>query len=113
MENMKWSTQIKVGIIIIHACSKFLGKLKNKKKLALLEYTDDKLESLNNNMKTMRFKDKLQPIEYNLSLNKTINSNESGEAAQTIDKLDCKTYNGKDYDSYESLKKGLKSIKNQ
>ena len=54
MENMKWSTQIKVGIIVIHACSKFLGKL--KKKLALLEYTDDKLESLNNNMKTMRFK---------------------------------------------------------
>ena len=37
MENMKWSTQIKVGIIVIHACSKFLGRLKNKKKLALLD----------------------------------------------------------------------------
>ena len=72
MESMKWSTQIKVGIIVIHACSKFLGLLKNKKRLALLNYTDNKLESLNNNMVTMRFKDRPQPIEYNLSSNRTI-----------------------------------------
>ena len=66
MESMNWSTQIKVGIIVIHACSKFLGLLESKKRLTLLNYTDNKLESLTNNMVTMRFKDRLQPIEYNL-----------------------------------------------
>ena len=66
--------------------------MENKKRLALLNYTDNKLESLNNNMVTMRFKDRLQPIEYNLSSNRTISSKKSGESAQTVDKLDCKTY---------------------
>ena len=41
MESMKWSKQITVGILVIQACTKFLGLLRNQRDPKLLKYIDE------------------------------------------------------------------------